>query len=450
MDMEKETIERVSDVVPIIPVATDPHPHTMKLGDFIAHARLFPRLKLGKWLSTGFSRISVNVAANAIKTAKLKKSTIEQTVQSTKNDDLKSLYEAIQDADLMAPSTKSVMSVGEEGLALSIRRIGEIDFFSVVSRKPIICDYKPIQVEIAVARLSGKTESDEPVQVLRFANRVPLQFDKASCAIVKAITTVNWKSYGLRQPKGSLPTGPYILAVSVVSPFIKFKNASKETIDASEDLVEEIRRALMGSGQRLSRHLKREHRADQLEEKTKHIEQFGPILVETLCRILEAPGKRKVAATEGLRKILGRDTKDAEKKLSTADKRLQEHLEKSNSRLGKMAGLDKISDYKEPDQEDNEEAGEEEEVFKLEATLPGKKTKKKAAKKAPAKKTAKKAAKKAPAKKAAKKVAKKVAKKAPAKKKKATKKKAVKKAPTKKKATKKAAKTTTKKKAKKK
>jgi DNA topoisomerase-6 subunit B len=53
----------------------------------------------------------------------------------------------------------------------------------------------------------------------------------------------------VNQPKDSLPLGPYIFAVSVVSPFIKFKNASKETIDASDELVEEIRRA----ARRLSR-----------------------------------------------------------------------------------------------------------------------------------------------------------------------------------------------------
>ena len=80
------------------------------------------------------------------------------------------------------------------------------------------------------------------VQLLRFANRVPLQFDKSGCAITWAIESVNWKNYGLTQPKSSLPLGPYVFAVSVVSPFIKFKNASKETIDGSEELVEEIHR----------------------------------------------------------------------------------------------------------------------------------------------------------------------------------------------------------------
>src|SRR4029078_12004256 len=120
---------------------------------------------------------------------------------------------------------------------------------------------------------------ESAVQVLRFANRVPLQFDKSACAIVHAIESVNCRTYGLAQPKDSLPQGPYIIAVSVVSPFIKFKNASKETIDGSVEWVKEIRRALVQSGQKLSKHIRKEAKANELEEKIRHIEQFGPILV---------------------------------------------------------------------------------------------------------------------------------------------------------------------------
>jgi DNA topoisomerase-6 subunit B len=66
-----------------------------------------------------------------------------------------------------------------------------------------------VQIEVAIARLETRsTEAEEQVQVLRFANRVPLQFDKSSCAIVHAIESVNWRTYGLVQPKNSLPQGP--------------------------------------------------------------------------------------------------------------------------------------------------------------------------------------------------------------------------------------------------
>ncbi len=330
-EAEAQTIERVSQAIPEIPDPTDPHPHTMKLGEFIAHSHLFGRIKTGAWLKKGFSRVSDAVLTDLVKGG-VKKGLLDKSVDAMGDEDFKGIFAGMQKLQLMAPSTKSVLSIGEEVLGKSIRRLGEVDFFAVVTRKPTICDFKPVQVEVAVARLKNRIVSSEvgggedPVQVLRFANRVPLQFDKAACAIVHSIQSVNWRSYGLNQPKDSLPLGPYIVAVSVVSPFIKFKNASKETIDGSEELVEEIRRALIQTGQKLSKHIRHEDKANELEEKIRHIEQFGPILVEGLTRIAEASDSRKKKAEDGLRKILGRDAQMTQKELDEAQSKLDAHL----------------------------------------------------------------------------------------------------------------------------
>jgi len=190
---------------------------------------------------------------------------------------------------------------------------------------------------VALARFKNRNlEADAPVQLLRFANRVPLQFDKSGCAITWAIESVNWKTYGLVQPKESLPIGPYVFAVSVVSPFIKFKNASKETVDASEDLVEEIRRALIQAGQKLSRHIRKETKEADLERKLAHIEQFGPILVESLIKITKSSPARQKRAEEGLMKLLGRDSKDALAELDEATSKLKD----LHAREAKKRGTD--------------------------------------------------------------------------------------------------------------
>jgi DNA topoisomerase-6 subunit B len=321
-------VERVATEIPQVPEATEPHPHTMKLGEFIAHSHLFGRVKVGAWLKKGFSRVHEGTLKE-LGSAGVKSSLLEKSVDSINEADFKALFMALQNIQLMAPSTKSVLSIGEESLAKSIKRLGAIDFFAVVTRKPTICDFKPVEVEVAVARLEDRSiEADAPVQVLRFANRVPLQFDKAACAIAQAITSVNWRAYGIAQPKDSLPLGPYIIAVSVVSPFIKFKNASKETIDASDELVEEIRRALIQAGQKLSKHIRKEAKANELEEKLKHIEQFCPILVEGLCRITKAPAARKKKAEDGLVKLLGRDAQATEKELEQAHAILEAQKER--------------------------------------------------------------------------------------------------------------------------
>ena len=154
---------------------------------------------------------------------------------------------------------------------------------------------------------AGNNDADSQIEVLRFANRVPLQFDKSSCAIVKAIQTVNWKPYGIKQQSGNLPIGPFVVAVSIVSPFLKFKNASKETIDASDELVEEIRRALMQAGQKISKFLSSEEKSKEEKEKIEYIEKFTPILISSLARILDVNDSRQKKASQALSKLLRKD-----------------------------------------------------------------------------------------------------------------------------------------------
>lgn len=354
-DADWVQIDRVSDTVPDIPPSTLPHPHTMKLGEFITHAGLFGKTEFGKFLKTGFSRVSDVTLKDLVKNG-LPKGMLSEPVMKIKEQQFKTAFQVIGKTELQSPSTRSVLTVGEESLAKSILRLGDVDFFSVVTRKPRICDFKPVVVEVALARFLNRGSEDESIQLLRFANRVPLQFDKSACAITNAVESVNWRSYGLAQSKDSLPSGPYVFAVSIVSPFIKFKNASKETIDASDELVEEIRRALMQAGQKLSRHIRREDKEADLERKIAHIEQFGPILVDGLVRLTGAKEARKIKAQEGLKKLLGRDTREAEKDLSDAEVRLQALRERQAK-----AGLMFTGSAKEDATEGTDPVGEESE-----------------------------------------------------------------------------------------
>lgn len=348
-DADWVTIDRVSDHLPDVPEATLPHPHTFKLGEFITHATLFGKVPLSKFLKTGFSRISDQSIKDFV-TAGLPKNLVERPTSTLSQEDFKKIFSAVQSTNLMSPSTRSVLTVGEDSLSKSIQRLGEIDFFSVITRKPTICDFKPVVVEVALARFKNRNlEMDSPITLLRFANRVPLQFDKSGCAITWAIESVNWKAYGLGQPKDSLPIGPYIFAVSIVSPFIKFKNASKETIDASEELVAEIRLALIQAGQKLSRHIKQEVKAEDLERKLQHIEQFGPILVEKLAFLAGANDARKKRAEEGLRKILGRDSAAAVQELEEAQTKLA--VQKKKDR--KVMGIEEDQEVIEDDSSDS-------------------------------------------------------------------------------------------------
>ena len=335
LDQESRKIPRVSDFVPVIPPASLPHPHTMKLGEFLQHASLYGRITLKKFLKTGFSRINETSLKEMLK-AGLKPNLLKKPLNTIGESDYKTIFSILHNTVLPKPSSKSVLSVGEDGLAESIHRMGDIDFFSVVTRKPKICDYKSVVVEVAIARLNKADKEEDSIQLLRFANRVPLQFDKASCAITKSVESVNWRSYGLSQSKKSLPIGPYVFAVAVTSPFIKFKNASKETIDASEELVEEIRLALMQAGQKLKRHIRKEKNTADLFRKKEYIEKFAPILIQKIKDITGVSKKEIEKAEKGLYNILSKDTAQAEKALGEARKQLEEMKAKRSQRLSKQ------------------------------------------------------------------------------------------------------------------
>ena len=334
LDQEKRKIPRVSHFVPKAPPASLPHPHTMKLGEFLQHASLYGRITLKKFLKTAFSRMSDSSIKGMLKQG-LRGNLLQKPLSAIGEKDYKTIFSILHNLPLPKPSSKSVLSVGEEGLAESIHRLGDIDFFSVITRKPKVCDYKSVAVEVAIARLNAKGREEDGIQLLRFANRAPLQFDKASCAITKSVESVNWRAYGLSQSKKSLPIGPYVFAISVTSPFIKFKNASKETIDASEELVEEIRLALMQAGQKLKRHIRKEKNTADLFRKKEYIEKFAPILIQKIKDITKVSQKEISKAEKGLYAILSKDTALAEKALGEAQKRLEELKAKRTKRLNR-------------------------------------------------------------------------------------------------------------------
>ena len=70
----------------------------------------------------------------------------------------------------------------------------DVDAFGHMRKK------KPQDIDAAQHLIARK---DEPVRLLRFANSVPLLYQQASCAITKSVLQINWRAYGLHQPKGA-------------------------------------------------------------------------------------------------------------------------------------------------------------------------------------------------------------------------------------------------------
>ena len=106
-------------------------------------------------------------------------------------------------------------------------------------------------------------DEGQNMTVLRYANRVPLQFQPAACAVTQTILSTNWRSYGLSQSRGSLPSGPVTVMVHVASVWVPFTSESKEAIASYPEIQKEIRLALQAVGRNLGMYLRRRLRVAQ-------------------------------------------------------------------------------------------------------------------------------------------------------------------------------------------
>jgi DNA topoisomerase-6 subunit B len=106
-------------------------------------------------------------------------------------------------------------------------------------------------------------DEGQSMNVLRFANRVPLQFQPAACAVTQTITSTNWRSYGLSQSRGGLPNAPVTAMVHVASVWVPFTSESKEAIASYPEIQKEIRLALQAVGRKLGMYMRRRLRVAQ-------------------------------------------------------------------------------------------------------------------------------------------------------------------------------------------
>ncbi len=149
----------------------------------------------------------------------------------------------------------------------------------------------------------------QSMQVLRYANRVPLQFKQRDCAITDAVMAMNWRSYGLSQSRSSLPSGPVTVMVHVASVWVPFTSESKEAIAAYPEIQKELRLALQAVGRKLGMFLRRRHKVKQegerrsvflryLGEVAKAVSAINGTDSEQLYQKLLAVAQRKTAEAD--------------------------------------------------------------------------------------------------------------------------------------------------------
>ncbi len=326
-DERQETYPAAVRQLPAIPKSIRPHPHGIELGVLIKMLQDARGKSVRQFLTGDFSRVSPRVANEIIETSGIRKNA---RAVGLSGSDAKAIYNAIQETKILAPATNCVVPIGEDQLFRGLKTVMDAAFYTAATRRPAVYRGNPFIIEVALAY--GKPEKKDPsdpdappaqakvarpepdqpqslARVMRFANRVPLQYQPGACAITKAVTKMNWRGYGLTQSRGALPSGDLTIIVHMASVWVPFTSESKEAVASYPEILKEIRLALQECGRRLGTHIRKAVRIKQELKKRSYIEKYIPAIGEALRDILDLKERQVTKVCANLKDVLERSRK---------------------------------------------------------------------------------------------------------------------------------------------
>jgi DNA topoisomerase VI subunit B len=294
--------ERASKKLPPEPREVKPHPYGVELGVLQQMLKGTDEQKLGGFLMKEFCRVPRRAAEDICERTGL---TTKTWISRVTQEDAHHLHAALGEAKLMNPPTDCICPIGEGLLIDSLAREYPEAFLKAITRPPSVYRGNPFQVEVALAYGTG-IPADGPATILRFANRVPLLYQSGACAISKSVNSAPWRNYKVDQSRGGPPQGPMLLVVHLASVWVPFTSESKEAVAHYDEILKEVRLAVMDCGRALGRHISHERRHSDALKKRDYIAKYIPKIAEALQGILEFDDAERDATTEVLKEVLDR------------------------------------------------------------------------------------------------------------------------------------------------
>ena len=285
---------RVTERLPSKVDAIKPHPHGIELGQLQRMCRESTDSRLTVFLRQNFSGVSMRAAKELCEASELAVST---KPKSMKPDDVRALLEAFQGErmikgkpiKLLSPPTNCLSPIEEMLIKKGLSKTIDSKFVSTMTRAPTVSHGNPFQVEVGLI-FGEDMAADKHVEVLRFANRVPLMYQQGGCLLTKAIESVDWRQYGLDQAGGKgVPKGPAAILVHLASTNVQFTSEAKEALSDNEFVFEETRKAMLEMGRGLRKHLEKKKKMAKTREKFELINDILPAIAEKSASILERP-----------------------------------------------------------------------------------------------------------------------------------------------------------------
>ena len=241
---------------------------------------------------------------------------------ATDRDGSADLLDAMRQTDILAPPTDCLAPITAELVEAGLRKEYEADFYAAATRDAEVHGGDPFIVEAGIA-YGGEIPAEGSVELLRFANRVPLVYQRGACATTDVIKSIGWRNYGLDQPGGSgMPNGPAVISIHVASTNVPFTSESKDALANVPAIEDEIELAVREAARELKSYLNKRRSMQQRREKQ---DVLGKILPEMADKVSEVTGRPRPNIDGALARIMNNVSVEREIEDGTVTLRVENH-----------------------------------------------------------------------------------------------------------------------------
>lgn len=285
---------RVTERLPRKVESIKPHPHGIHLGTLQRMCTEATDNRMTSFLYKNFSGVSTRAAKELLEAAEIDE---KAKPKSMKPEQYRALLEAFMGerllngkaVKLLNPPTNCLSPIEELLIKKGLSKTIDSRFVTTMTRSPTVTQGNPFQVEVGLIFGEGMA-ADKPVEVLRFANRVPLMYQQGGCLLTKAIESVDWRQYGLDQAGGrGVPKGPAAILVHLASTNVQFTSEAKEALADNEEVLDEVRKAMLEMGRGLRKHLEKKKKMAKTQEKFELVNDIIPAIAAKSAAILGRP-----------------------------------------------------------------------------------------------------------------------------------------------------------------
>ena len=288
-DGKTHEFDRTTELLPKKSEEIKPHPYGIELGTLIKISKQTKSRKLSSFLKNEFSSMGARTTKAVCEKAELDP---DLQVKKLTRNQFRQLHKAFKKIKIMAPPTDCLAPIGETLIRRSLKHETEEispEFIMTATRPASAYAGNPFQVEVGLV-YGGNLPKDDTVRIMRFANRVPLLYQQGGCVTTQAISSIDWRRYGLDQKSGKgVPRGPAIILVHVASTQIPFTSESKEAVADVEEIENEIKLALRSCARNVQRHIRKKVRRKKTRDKFLLISKILPEIAKKSSMMIDKP-----------------------------------------------------------------------------------------------------------------------------------------------------------------